>query len=819
MDNQSQAATTPPSWTAFKKMGDVSEPSAAPPSDYAYTPPASSPIPGPSSPPALAPSVPASSAADEKKNGIGFGGIKSLLGLSKDDSINVVPIQPSPPTEVLEDKPVVSRSSYDQAPVPPITADLGKDVSTSMSIPGFIPDRTPAQEHAASSLSTPAVSTPTDTFPTKEFGPVSNIPSEASTNSPPVSVTSEEVAASSFPKDSTNQVPVKSTAALPQSPERESASVTVQLAPSGPTSADAALFSPLSITQTEAPSLLESPPQQPPPNLPFPSANLPSFVTPPRFSATPTPVPILTKGTSVSVDPSLGSPQAGSTSSLPTLDQQKEALKQRLANIATPMPAVSQPAPPVSTAVPPSQSVASEHLSPSPPASALAPDSIQAAPVSIVSNPVPPQVVFQPQPIATPNLPLPTQASPEPPPLAAQSTPVTSQQVLQAPEFAPETSEPVAASTPPLDNYPPSPQPAAPSQTQADLGGFLGAPPVSEHASAVNFPGSQSPPSVVSSTAGSSGGLRSIGDVDSSFNLLANPPGGPNNPPYLAPVDQAFQQQQPTPQAVASANKRSPIWPIVGGVALALVLIGVVAYFLISRLSGSGSPNPSTLGAATNQAIIAAALGPDSWENNYSNSLLPIERGGLELAITDPASPSISTTNSAIPATASVAPLVATKSSVGSLVLTFARAEVHLNTQTVIANPGNISATQSAQKVIDRWETLRLEKTDPINLMDLRRRGGSVDSLGVTYLAAGHYAEMRLYVTSAVLTTISGEVYTLNVTPANGIIKIAKPFDVSSTGTLKLTVDLDAPLSVSGSGGNYNFEPVVAHFLIDGQSF
>lgn len=893
MDNQPQTAnSTPPTWAAFKKMGDVSAPSANPQSDLSYTPPAGAPA--PASPPpvaAAAPepsasvSVPSSLPADEdKKGGLGLGSIKSLLGLSKDEQNNTIPIQSSAPTTVSS---TPAMSAHDQVPMPPSSTDLNQNVPTSMSIPSFVPENTTTEVPTTVTSEKLAV---------KEAIPVEK-KEEISSSAPagPVSIESpgkaeplkspEEGNTATISISPQGSVEPKASA---ESKEKEVAGSSTPEAPS----VESVPFSPLS----NSPSLLDAPPSQPPPTLPFPQANLP--VSPPVsidssqpvvsspapsanvFPAEPAAIPAssavtgnVTESLTASVAPAAASvsttpaippsqpptfsvAEIAAAAKLPSLDQQKEALKAKLANVTTappmlpsssiqpetvaPISVAGSPAPsttPITTVSPepaavafPASTPASAPVSASPvvapPAITATPQSVSANPVSplpvpAVSPPTPSPAFSQPASAASPALPPLTQATPEPPPLATQQAPTSSAApilsqptpepaapVLQAPEFAPEILEPTP---PPLENFPPSPQPA-PTQPSADNGGFLGAPPTSS-APAVNFPGSQSPPSV-SGVPPVSTGLRTIGDVSpGTFNLLANPPGSPENPPYLAPVVQPGQQQpQPAQQQQAKAvlPKKAPIWPIVGGVAVALIIVGIVAYLLISRSGGTGT-NPSTLGAQSNQAVLAEAQGPDSWENDYSNSLLPIERGGLELAITDPLSEAVTPDSSL--------PKAVANSNVKSLSITVARAEVHLDTQTVVATSGNISATQSAQKAVDRWETLRLNDNNAIDLMDLRRKGGAVSSLGVTYLAAGHYTEVRLYITSVELTTISGEQYALSVSPSNGVIKIAKPFDVTATGTIKLTADFDAPASVAGSNGNYSFSPVLARFLLNGVPF
>lgn len=247
--------------------------------------------------------------------------------------------------------------------------------------------------------------------------------------------------------------------------------------------------------------------------------------------------------------------------------------------------------------------------------------------------------------------------------------------------------------------------------------------------------------------------------------------------------------------------------PWVAGGLLATVAVGAGAYFWYNQ---TPTVTPTQLTNQTeNTAILADSQAPASWESNYSTSLLASERGGLELLVTDPPTQVLGE----VAATDSAAP----QTTLTSLTVTIAKIDVHLATQTVVATGVAPEATKSAEKAVDRWETLRLNQNSIVDLMDLRNRGGILSSLGVTYLAAGNYTEMRLYLTSAVGKDASGQEFNIDIPDKNGIVKIVKPFNVTASGTVKMVVDFDAPKSVVKVGDTYQLVPSVAKILYNDQ--
>lgn len=259
----------------------------------------------------------------------------------------------------------------------------------------------------------------------------------------------------------------------------------------------------------------------------------------------------------------------------------------------------------------------------------------------------------------------------------------------------------------------------------------------------------------------------------------------------------------PIPQVNKSSS--SPVKKIaIITAGLTVLLSASLGGFYIWNNPPTSSPEVASSNSSENTAILADSESASSWENNYSTTLLSSERGGLEFLATDP------------PATESANPQPA-KVELTSLKVKVAKVDLHLATQSVVASGVSPEATKSANKAIDRWETLRLNANTTIDLMDLRNKGGALSSLGITYLAAGHYTEIRLFITKATGVTKDGTSIDIEVPGKAGIVKLVKSFNVSTTGTLKLIVDFDAPSMVIKSGDTYQLRPVVAKVIYNDQ--
>jgi hypothetical protein len=107
---------------------------------------------------------------------------------------------------------------------------------------------------------------------------------------------------------------------------------------------------------------------------------------------------------------------------------------------------------------------------------------------------------------------------------------------------------------------------------------------------------------------------------------------------------------------------------------------------------------------------------------------------------------------------------------------------------------------------------------------DLKKLATAQDILGTGTLAAGHYTQVRLVVTSAVLyfeNASSGAACapsipvpagrSANVTVSSGDVKLNREFDVTSSGATTILVDFNGDQSITLQGnGEYRMSPVIA---------
>src|SRR5207253_2756755 len=107
---------------------------------------------------------------------------------------------------------------------------------------------------------------------------------------------------------------------------------------------------------------------------------------------------------------------------------------------------------------------------------------------------------------------------------------------------------------------------------------------------------------------------------------------------------------------------------------------------------------------------------------------------------------------------------------------------------------------------------------------DLKKLATAQDVLGTGALAAGHYTQVRLVVTSAVLyfdNASSGPACASSIpVPAgksadigvsSGDVKLNREFDVTATGATTILVDFNGDESVKQQGnGTYSMSPVIA---------
>lgn len=276
--------------------------------------------------------------------------------------------------------------------------------------------------------------------------------------------------------------------------------------------------------------------------------------------------------------------------------------------------------------------------------------------------------------------------------------------------------------------------------------------------------------------------------------------------PDVAPMP-VLSEDKPSNTSITQVTKTtsSPVKKLAAVMAGLVIILSASAggYYFWNNPPSSPSEVTSPK-SIENTSILADSESASSWENNYSTTLLSSERGGLEFLTTDP------------PATESATPQSG-KVELTSLKVKVAKVDLHLATQSVVASGVSPESTKSANKAIDRWETLRLNANTTVDLMDLRNKGGALNSLGITYLAAGRYTEIRLFITKATGVTKDGTSVDIEIPGKTGLIKLVKSFNVSTTGTLKLIIDFDAPSMVIKAGDMYQLRPVVAKVIYNDQ--
>jgi uncharacterized protein DUF4382 len=107
---------------------------------------------------------------------------------------------------------------------------------------------------------------------------------------------------------------------------------------------------------------------------------------------------------------------------------------------------------------------------------------------------------------------------------------------------------------------------------------------------------------------------------------------------------------------------------------------------------------------------------------------------------------------------------------------------------------------------------------------DLKKLEAATDVLGTGSLAPGHYTQIRLTVSSAILdfdSASSGAACQPKITPAgnntaaitipSGQLILNREFDVTQNGATTITLDFDGDQSVHSQGtGQYNMTPVIS---------
>ena len=142
-----------------------------------------------------------------------------------------------------------------------------------------------------------------------------------------------------------------------------------------------------------------------------------------------------------------------------------------------------------------------------------------------------------------------------------------------------------------------------------------------------------------------------------------------------------------------------------------------------------------------------------------------------------------------------------------SLLVTFSDVSVHRSDQTD-----------------DGWTKLPFSGAATARTCDLKKLETAQDILGTGTLTAGHYTQVRLTVSSAVLyfdnaavgaacaATIAAPAgASASVDVPSGEVKLNRDFDVSSSGATTMLLDFDGDRSVRQTGnGRYLMSPVIS---------
>jgi hypothetical protein len=135
----------------------------------------------------------------------------------------------------------------------------------------------------------------------------------------------------------------------------------------------------------------------------------------------------------------------------------------------------------------------------------------------------------------------------------------------------------------------------------------------------------------------------------------------------------------------------------------------------------------------------------------------------------------------------------------------------------VTVNKVRVHTSSSASDTDAGWTDITLSPAKKINLLNLTN--GSLESLGQTSLAAGHYTQLRLVLDANTGTGLANSVIRTGTTTETTLetpsatqsgIKLVNEFDIVAGQKLDLVLDFDACKSVLTKGnGKYSLKPVV----------
>ncbi|MEM7824051.1 MAG: DUF4382 domain-containing protein [Candidatus Aenigmatarchaeota archaeon] len=134
-----------------------------------------------------------------------------------------------------------------------------------------------------------------------------------------------------------------------------------------------------------------------------------------------------------------------------------------------------------------------------------------------------------------------------------------------------------------------------------------------------------------------------------------------------------------------------------------------------------------------------------------------------------------------------------------ALTITIDKITAHFSTQNVTPTE---EGTETNETEGTGWVTI-LRGPKMVDLVDVK---DLYDILGETELPAGQYTQVRVYVSSATVTTDAG---TFNLTIPSDAIKFVRPFMIEPNKTTSLIMDWDADKSVVFAGPNIILKPTV----------
>jgi hypothetical protein len=204
--------------------------------------------------------------------------------------------------------------------------------------------------------------------------------------------------------------------------------------------------------------------------------------------------------------------------------------------------------------------------------------------------------------------------------------------------------------------------------------------------------------------------------------------------------------------------------------------------------------------------ILAVTFGlivPACGSSSDLSSATPVSPTPVESS-PEPVAPAPSTPAPPSPATLKVMLTDSPFSDAQALLITFSEVSAHLSGGPFVTLPFAGSAASRT--------------------CDLKKLTGAQDVLGTGPLAAGHYTQIRLVVTSATIyfeNPSSGPACAPVITPPVGLsadvkipsgeVKLNREFDLASAGATTITLDFDGDRSVKQTGnGRYMMTPVIA---------